>query len=223
MRNDKHLAIKLRKQGKSYNAISKELKVSKSTLSGWFSAVYWSQIVKKELTRKAQINAKKQLRLMAIANKEKWELWREQFRISATKEFDTLKENPLFWAGIMLYWGEGDSDIKNPIRLSNVSPEIIRLFIKFLIHICKAPKEKIKISLIIYPDLNEQSCKKFWIRQVKLSKKNFYKTQIIYGKHPTKKLKYGICNVIVISRGLKEKLQQWQIMGANVLLSAGVV
>ena len=39
MREDKGIAISLRKQGKSYNEISKILNAPKSTLSGWLRDV----------------------------------------------------------------------------------------------------------------------------------------------------------------------------------------
>ena len=51
MRDDKHIAIKLRKQEKSYSKISKELSVPKSTLSAWFSDINWSKSIKSNLTR----------------------------------------------------------------------------------------------------------------------------------------------------------------------------
>jgi len=70
MRNDRHFAIKLRKQGKSYNKISGELKIPKSTLSDWFSDIKWSEDIKKELTRKANYIARKRLRLINKARKK---------------------------------------------------------------------------------------------------------------------------------------------------------
>jgi orotate phosphoribosyltransferase-like protein len=80
MRNDRHLAIKLRKKGLSYNKISKELEIPKSTLHYWFRNLKWSQEIKKELTEKAIRKATKQIRAMARANKERWIKWREMHR-----------------------------------------------------------------------------------------------------------------------------------------------
>ncbi|MFA5360480.1 MAG: hypothetical protein WC320_00675 [Candidatus Paceibacterota bacterium] len=45
MRKDKDLAIELRKKGKSYNQISKEIEISKGTLSYWFSNTKWSKAI----------------------------------------------------------------------------------------------------------------------------------------------------------------------------------
>lgn len=210
MRDDKHIAIELRQRGKSYNKIAKELGVPKSTLSDWFSSFNWSQDIKKELTRKANYVARKRLRLINKARREKWERWREKARQQARKDFNQLQKDPLFIAGIMLYWGEGDSKIENSmVRLSNTSPEMMRVFSLFLLNICGVSKEKIRMAMILYPDLNEKKCKHFWSTATGIPKNQFIKTQFIKGKHPTKRLSYGICMINVSSRELKEKIFVW--------------
>jgi hypothetical protein len=210
MRNDKHLAIELRRRNKSYNKISKELGVPKSTLSKWFSKIGWSQNIKNELARKANYVAKKRLRLINKTRRVMWERWREKARQQAKKEFPYLKRNHLFLAGLMLYWGEGDSKVENSlVRLSNTDSEMIRIFSLFLQNSCKVPRDKIKATLILYPDLNENKCKDFWSKSSGIPKNKFYKTQVIYGRHPTKRLSYGICNIYVASRELKEKVLVW--------------
>jgi len=210
MRIDKHLAIKLRKQNKSYNEISRELGVPKSTLSEWFSDKDWSQKIKIGLVRRANYIAKRRLRLINKARKEMWEQWREEFRKEARKEFSKLLKDPLFTTGINLYWGEGDSKLKNgKVELVNTDPRIISLFVKFLRKIAKVPENKILVWLNLYPDLSEKKCKSFWGNICKISPAQFRKTQFIKGKHPTKRLEHGICSVMVHSRGLKEKIFTW--------------
>ncbi len=210
MRNDKHLAIKLRKKGKSYNKISKELNIPKSTLSDWFVNTAWSKKIKKELGRKANYIARKRLRLINKARREYWESWREKFRKEAQKEFPFLFINPLFITGINLYWGEGDSKLANGrVELVNTDPRIISLFVKFLRKVAKVPKDKILAWITIYPDLSEEKCKSFWSKASEIPSEQFLKTQIIKGRHPSKKVEYGMCSVIVNSRGLKEKIFTW--------------
>ena len=74
------IAIKLRRQGKSYSKISKELGVPKSTLSDWFSDIDWSKSIKADLTKKANYIARKRLRAYNKKQKIFWEAWREQAR-----------------------------------------------------------------------------------------------------------------------------------------------
>lgn len=210
MRNDKYLAIRLRKQGKSYNKINKELGVPKSTLSDWFSDIIWSREVKKDLSRKALYVARKRLRLINKARREMWEKWREQYRQEAKTEFDSLINNPLFVAGINLYWGEGDSKLKNGrVSLVNTDPRMISLFVRFLQNIAEVPENKIAAWMTIYPDLSEEKCKFFWSQTSRIPPERFLKTQVIKGRHPTKRVENGMCAVIVYSRGLKEKIFTW--------------
>ncbi|MEK7555618.1 MAG: hypothetical protein AAB516_02255 [Patescibacteria group bacterium] len=209
MRNDKHLAIKLRKQGKSYNKISGELEISKSTLSNWFSNIKWSKDIKKELTRKANYIARKNLQRYNKKCKEKWEHRREAARQEARKDFPKLTKNPLFIAGLMIYWGEGDSKIKNPFRLSNTDPRMIALYTKFLIKSLNIPKENLRSTIILYPDLSEEKCMNFWAATIGIPKSQFYKTQFIKGKHPTKRLSNGICMITCGNRQIKEKILVW--------------
>ena len=210
MRNDKHLAIQFRKQEKSYNKISKELDIPKSTLSDWLSNFKWSSVIKEELTRKASYIAKKRLRIYNKRRKILWEQWREKARQEAKDNFSVLKNSNLFLAGLMLYWSEGDGKIENgQVRLANTDPEMIRIFVKFLHHVCRVSLEKIRVYIILYPDLNENKCKEFWSRASEVPRNQFSKTQYIYGKHPTRRLNYGICQIHTASRQLKEKIFVW--------------
>lgn len=210
MRNDRYLALELRKKGKSYKDIHEALGIPKSTLHYWFKDLKWSQMIKMNLSAKAAKLSTKRMRKIAKANRERWENWRKQHRIEAKKEFFELKSRPLFIAGIMLYWGEGDSNLKNDLRLSNVDPRMIALFYRFLLSICKVSKDDIFIALTIYPDLSDYKCKNFWSQQTGIPQDQFNKTQIIYGRHPTKRLQNGICAIRVRrGRGLKEKIMTW--------------
>lgn len=210
MRNDRHIAIRLRKEGFSYNKISKKLAVPKSTLSEWLSELDWSRDIKRELARKANYIARKRLRLINKERRVMWERWREKAREEAREKFPTLCGNPLFIAGLMLYWGEGDSKIENSsVRLSNTNADIIRIFSTFLQKICAVQKEKLRGAMILYPDLSEARCKHFWSAASGIPEGQFIKTQFIKGLHPTKRLAYGICIVYLSSRQLKEKIFVW--------------
>lgn len=150
-------------------------------------------------------------------NKIKWEQWRQAARDEARKEFPKLAKNYLFVAGLMLYWGEGDSKLKNPLRLTNTSPQMIKIYTKFLIDILKVPKEKLRVGLILYPDLNEGKTKEFWSKTIDMPPEQFYKTQFITGQHPTARLSRGICMIIMNSRQLKEKVLAWIDLISNKL------
>jgi len=210
MRNDYHLALKMRKKSKSYKKISKELGIPKSTLNYWFKDLVWSKNIKEKLTEKAIRTKRKRIRRVNKSNKERWKKWRENFKEEAKKEFVRLKSNALFITCVMLYWGEVDQNFKYPVRLSNVNYKMIVLFKKFLLEICKIKREDIYLSLFLYPDISERKCKKFWGDRTSTNQEQFDKVQVIYGKHPTKRLENGICTIRVRrSTGLKEKILVW--------------
>lgn len=216
-------AISLRKDGLSYLEISKKLQIPKTTLSSWFKDKKWSVSIKEKLTKKARKNAVSKLRAMSKANKARFENAREGYRTEAKRLFEELTQSQLFLAGLMIYWGEGDSKIENClVRISNTDWRMVKVFTEFLIKICAVPEEKIKAMLILYPDLDEQICKNFWAKQIGIAPKMFYKTQCIRGKHPTARLKNGICCVNVNSRELKEKILIWIGLYYKKFIEAGV-
>lgn len=219
MRNDRHLAIKYRKKGRSYKQISKDLGVPKSTLNYWFQNLSWSKDIKKSLTEKARLTSRKRIKKIIKSNRARWRKWRENFKTEAREEFRVLKVNSLFIAGVMLYWGEGDQNTKYQVRLSNVNYRMIALFNKFLKEVCNIKEEDIHFSLFIYPDINKKKCKIFWSEKIKVKLDQFDKVQVIHGRHPTKRLENGICVIRVAkSTGFKEKILVWINMLNEILI-----
>lgn len=209
MRKDKMLALALRKRGYSYNLIHKKLNVPISTLSDWFSNIRWSQVIKRDLTKRAFEKVYPQLRAMSKARSIMWEKWREDARQEAIRKFSKFVKDKLFVAGIMLYWGEGDQTPKGAVRLANTDPRMIALFSEFLKKYCLLAGREMKVAIVIYPDLSSDGCKIYWSRVSGVPTERFAKVQVIQGRHPTKKLSHGICYIGVNSRQIKEKILKW--------------
>ncbi|HEY4506032.1 MAG TPA: hypothetical protein VJJ24_01105 [Candidatus Paceibacterota bacterium] len=194
---------------KSYSEIAKELGIAKSTISYWLS--------KDPETREFNIkmlaeNIPKNLARLAAgraANIKKWDKWREVAKAEARAEFDLFFHDPLFTAGLMLYWGEGDSNPKNALRLSNINPQLVACYMAFLRKFVKVPEDKIKIGLILYKDINDERAKAYWQKVTGVSPRNFYKSQYIKGSHPTRRLLSGVCMVVVSTTRYKVKVQEW--------------
>ena len=162
--------------------------------------------------------AKKRLIQINKDRIEKWKKWRQQFKEEAILEFSKLKNKNLFVAGVMLYWAEGDNSEKSRVvRLTNTDPRMIKLFINFTERVCRVHKNNIKITLILYPDLNENICKNYWSSFLNIPLEQFYKTQFINGRHPTKRLVNGICMIKIGGSGLKEKIITWINLLSEVL------
>ncbi|MDO8536714.1 MAG: helix-turn-helix domain-containing protein [bacterium] len=205
----KERILTLRRKRKSYKEIAEILDVAKSTVSYWISNNPESRVIKDILTKQNIIKSRRRIRKIIKLSKEKWAAWREVARKEALRNFPATIKNPLFVAGITIYWGEGDSKPKNPMRISNTDPRMISVYIHFLREVMLIPDEKIRMGLILYPDLSDAVCKKFWARVSGLDENHFMKTQYIKGYHPTKRLSHGICMVVVNSRQNKVKILEW--------------
>ncbi len=200
----------MRRAGKSYNEIRAALKIPKATLSDWFSKVNWSNDIAKKLA--ASVQKQHTVRLIELDKVRGTHLKRayEEARKEARTDLLELKYNPLFIAGLMLYWGEGDkSQARNGVRLSNTDPLLIKLYVFFLTHACRIPIARIKAHILVYPDLDEEKCVQYWAKASGLPISNFTKCTRIIGRHKTKRLMWGVCLVAVSSTYFKEKVLEW--------------
>jgi len=209
MRKDKELAIKLRKGGSSYNEIVSLLKIPKATLSDWLRNEKWSTEIKKRLADRVQEMSTARL---VDLNKTRGSLLDRAYReakVEAAQELAYLKYNPLFIAGLMLYWGEGDKVTNGSVRLSNTDPGLIKLYTVFLRDICAIPESKMRGHILVYPDLDKEACLTYWSRESGLDRQYFVKCVTIQGRHKTRRLGYGICSIYVSSTYFKTKMLEW--------------
>ena len=157
------------------------------------------------------------IRLDKIRGKNLERLY-EKARKDAREDFKLLKHHPLFIAGIMTYWGEGDKVSKRGFRATNSDPLIMKIFLKFLRKISGDDEERIRAWILIYPDLNAEVCENYWSKQLGLSRENFTKSIMIKGRHKTRRVSNGICTLSYSSRFLKEKMLIWISLLAEDLL-----
>ncbi|MEK7604335.1 MAG: hypothetical protein AAB442_00850 [Patescibacteria group bacterium] len=209
MRKDKQKALELRRQGKSYNEIITSLRIPKGTLSGWLADVDWSKEVRRRLEQSAQV--KSTVRILELNELRGVNLAKayDEARAEARAEFEMHKYNPLFIAGVALYWGEGDKLTKYSTKLANTDPHLIRLYVFFLKNVCRIPEGKIKAHVLIYPDLDEEKCRLYWSSRSHIDLAHFTKCSVIQGKEKVRRLKYGVCLVGVSSTYFKVKLLEW--------------
>jgi hypothetical protein len=209
IRKDRVVAVEMRKSGKSYNEILAALKIPKATLSDWFSKEDWSNNIRKKLTETAyQAHSIRMRELGRVRGIHLVKVY-DEARREAVEEFELLKYNPLFIAGIMVYWGEGDKATKHTVRLTNTDPEMMRLFLLFLTKVCGIQTEKIGAHVLIYPDLEAQMCLRYWSEKSGLPQENFTKCVTIQGRHKTKRLGYGVGDMYVCSTYFKAKVLKW--------------
>jgi len=171
---DREKAIKLRKAGESYSRIKKMLVVSKGTLSLWLRDYPLSE---------------KRLRELRDWNEQRIEKYRETRRNQRETRLERvyraqkkivlpLSKRELFLAGLFLYWGEGTKHSMNTLVLTNTDPTMIRFYIKWLIKGLGVPKEKIKVRLQLYKDMNLKREKEYWSQITNIPFSQFRNPQI---------------------------------------------
>jgi len=209
MRKDKEKIIKLRKSGKSYQEIFKITGVPKSTLSTWLSGQDWSkEVALKNIKIATETNKVRICNLNKLRGK-KLDMAYFRAKEEALDDLNNLKYHPLFIAGVMIYWGEGDKASKNGFRIANSDPVMIRLFVDFLIKICNVPKNRIRASLLIYPDHNASEIEELWLNRAKLHDIKFTRTHKVLGRKNGKRKGNGVCTISFSNTYLKKKMKVW--------------
>lgn len=209
MRPDRDRAEELRRDGKSYSEIAAIMNIPRSTLSNWFSNKVWSQEIERRLREKhAPESTARIVALNTIRGTQLKDIY-AQARREALEELEVLKYDPFFITGIMLYWGEGDKVTRSHVRMTNTDPEMMRLYVAFLKRSCGLPERKIRTSLLLYPDLDDEECLAFWSDYIGVPRENFTKSVRIQGRHKTKRVPHGICIVNVSSTYFKQKMLVW--------------
>lgn len=209
--NEKIKAIRLRKLGKSYSEIRKKVKVSKGTLSLWLRDVKLTPEQKKRLyVTLRRINAYKGAK---IQQKKRIERTKRIIK-EAEKEFRLFFKNPLFLAGLMLYWAEGDkSDEKEMVKFSNSDPAMIKLILKWFREICKVPQKKFRITLHIHKLHCREDVEEYWSKLMNIPLFQFYKTQIkpTSLRHRRNRLYNGTCAVTINNKDLFRRIKGWKL------------
>lgn len=224
MRHDKEKAFSLRKEGKSYKEIHKILDISMSTLSDWFRNESWSKNIQNFLTAENIKTSTIRIKNLDAVRGKKLKAIYAEAREEARATYPVLREDQTFIAGLVAYWGEGDKASVHTVRITNTDPGIIKLFKHFLMEICQTPMERVKVYLLLYPDLKVDEVRKYWSSQIGMPLSSFNKPVYIQGRHKTKRSPYGVCTLCITSRYLKEKMLVWlELFRSDILSKAGMV
>lgn len=203
MRTDKAEAFKLRKEGKSHQEIAQSLGVAKSTLSNWFKGQDFSEDIKQTVTKQAQIANTTRLQMLNKVRGDLLQAHYEQAIVEAKRELEEYISDPLFVSGVVAYWGEGDKLHKNHIRLTNTDPQMLKIFVQFLVEYGNFTPQDMRLAIFIYKDLDIDLCKTHWIQHTNIT--NLHKPMILPGRDKRRRLQYGTATVIVMNTYFKKK------------------
>lgn len=206
------LAIKFRKQGKSYSQIKKKLKLSKSTLSRWLKNYPLSKERINELRGDNQIRIEKFRNTMFIKRQKKLiNYYKEQKKILLP-----LTEKEIFVSGLFLYWGEGNKATRNVVSLNNTDPNVLKFTLLWYLKGLKVKKEKIKVFLHLYDDMNVEEEKNYWSNILNIPLSNFDKPYIKKSSRKNidqKGFGHGTCGLRFYNTITKDKI----LMGLNAI------
>lgn len=211
----KHVgALELRKQGWSYPQIKRELQVSKSSLSLWL--------------RDYPLTGEQLQKLSSENRDRRIERFRETFlhkrqdRLDRVYAQESLTLLPLsgkefYLAGLMLYWGEGLKATTDTVAFSNTNPAMILFAIRWFVVSCGMSREKLRIRLHLYSDMDVELEQSYWSRMLTIPRSQFRKPYIKKSLRSSITEKggfgHGTCDLIAHNTTLKERI----MMGIKVV------
>lgn len=175
----------LRQQGYSLPEITKKVNISYGTVYRYIKGVPVQEPYRK-IWKGKQGGSVKRMKMKIQEAEEK-----------ALDTIRTLsdKEKIIFLAA--LYWGEGN---KKDFNLMNSDPRLIHVFITGLHTVFDIPRERLRISIRLYEDLDRVACLHYWSQVTGIPVEDFVSVDTIKGKKKGK-LKYGMCRVRISKGG----------------------
>jgi hypothetical protein len=161
---EKQLAIKLRKEGKTYREIMGVVPVAKSSISLWLKEVGLSKAQKQSITAKRIAGQRK-----GADARRSQRIERHGYLFNTAKaEIGSISDRELFLIGTVLYWAEGnkekDTRPGTQYLFGNMDPKMLIIIIAWLEQICKIPKSMIVFELYLHKSSEHRlkSVLKYW-------------------------------------------------------------
>lgn len=149
-KEEKSIAIKLRREGKTYSEILSVIPVTKSTLSIWLGSVDLSKKQKQRTTAERLAGLK---RGGEVKRKQRIERQNNLF-LEVKSEISNLSHRDLFLIGVVLCWAEGSKEKEgrpgSGVAFSNMDSRMIMVFLEWLDKICKIPRNMITFEIMVH-------------------------------------------------------------------------
>ena len=218
MRKEKDKAIVLRKEGKSYSQIQEVLHVAKSTLSYWLRDIVLSNESQQKISKRASVTSTKAL---IERNKHQTVIAREralQIQKEASAEAMRYVSDPLFVAGVSLYWAEGykrgaSGSKWKCVDFTNADPEMVEVMMSFFRKFCSVEESRFKVQLIAHPNVDMQAAVRYWSVLTEIPETQFIKTCTSLSVRSSQKrgntLTYGTVHIRVYDVKLFFRIIGW--------------
>lgn len=198
----KEKARQLRQKGVSVKKIAKQLGIANSTASLWTRGITLTDEQRQKLLDREITDEQ------AVAHSN---FFRNQ-RLSAQQMGrDRIKKNdPLYVAGCMLYWGEGGKGV-NVCQMTNSELPMLKVFKDFLVKYFDVSDDMISVAINAYTDLHSQKeIECFWIKGLNLPKtclrRSTWNQYPKSSKKVARKLEYGTCALRVCNTEIVQEI-----------------
>lgn len=181
-KSDKRLiAEKLRREkGYSYNEISEQVGVSKSTLSGWLKHISLTLEQEKRIQQRVEDNQVSFVGKARKTNKLRFQTARRQAFQKGSDIASAIPDNDVVHelALAMLYLGEGDKT-GNRVQIANTDPDILRYFLYAMERLYEVSRfdMTLRLNLVEAARPFETQMIEWWAEQLMCSVYQFQKTQ----------------------------------------------
>jgi len=195
----------MRMEGKSYSDILDKVRVSKSTLSRWLQEIPLSPDAIKKLN---SVKIMKIERYRNTMNRQREEKLRNYYE-NAKNTIFPLSPKELYIAGLFLYWGEGSKTVRHTVSINNTDPSVLQFTIKWYLQSLKITRNKIKVMLHLYSDMNKNKEMIYWSKILKIPLNQFlnpYIKQSLRSGLNQKSFGHGTCGLMVYDTVVKEKI-----------------
>lgn len=213
-KEEREIAISLRKQGLSYNEILRKVPVAKSTLSVWLKDIGLAKRQKQQLTEKRKVSQQKAAeacRNIRIVHEA------EIIRL-ARKEVQNINRREFWLIGIALYWAEGSKQkanhVSQKICFNNSDPKMIFLFDRWIKEFFDRKGDDITYSIYIHQTADAERAQTFWgnLLNTKIEKIYFKKHTPKTNRKNIQDTYFGLLRIEVRrSTDLNRKIKGWTL------------
>ena len=180
----------LRRCGLSYGEIMDLIPVKKSTLATWCRDV---ALTAEQIAAIKSRRAPEPGKPRDTQRKRRREI--EMIRAQASLEAEHLVHDPLWTAGVAMYWGEGFKT-QSQLGIAMADPFGLRLFMKWAYRYHK-PETGFRARINLHADNDENAARHWWSTQLAVPLDAFSKTYIKADGtgHRKNHLEHGVCSV----------------------------
>lgn len=178
-KEERELAVRLRTEYHlGYGEIAKRVNVSKGTLSRWLHHMPLSEKRILELRRAGWYKGEVKRERFRNTMRAKREAKERFVYRKATKQFKNLSSDAHFVSGLMLYAAEGEKKSTADISFTNTDPALINFFLEWAIQHLNLPREKFRIQLHLYENMNIPTEEAFWLAALSFNSNQLWKSQV---------------------------------------------